>query len=163
MTNAPGLVNGVLGGWQLYWIGYMETGHFFSPSYSGNDRSNTNTVGGLPNRTCNGNLSSDQRSVGHWFDPSCFALPPLGSLGNSGAFVLEGPGYNNQNISIAKTFLITERFRFTFTAAASDAFNHPNFLNPASNISVPGTVGVVSSLVAGAASRQVELRGRIDF
>jgi hypothetical protein len=163
MSNAPGLVNGVLGGWQLYWIGYMETGHFFSPSYSGSDRSNTNTVGGLPNRTCNGNLSSDQRNVSHWFDPGCFAPPPLGSLGNSGAFVLEGPGYNNQNISIAKTFLITERIRFTLTGSASDAFNHPNFQKPASNISVPGTVGVVSGLIDGAGSRQVELRGRIDF
>ena len=163
LSNAPGLVNAALGGWQLYWIGYMETGHFFSPSYSGSDRSNTNTVGGLPDRVCNGNFSSDQRSIGRWFDPGCFAAPALGSLGNSGAFVLEGPGYNNQNISIAKTFLITERFRFTFTASASDALNHPNFKNPASNISVPGTVGVVSGLVDGAGSRQVELRGRIDF
>jgi hypothetical protein len=163
LSSAPALVNGVLGGWQLYWIGYMETGHFFSPSYSGSDRSNTNTVGGLPNRGCNGNLSSDQRSVSHWFDPGCFAAPVLGSLGNSGAFVLEGPGYNNQNISIAKTFAITERFRFTLTGSASDAFNHPNFKNPVANISVPGTVGVVSGLVDGAGSRQVELRGRIDF
>ncbi|HZT30224.1 MAG TPA: TonB-dependent receptor [Bryobacteraceae bacterium] len=163
MGHAPAVVNGALGGWQLYWIGYMETGHFFSPSYSGADRSNTNTVGGLPDRVCNGNLPSSQRSVNHWFDPSCFKVPALGSLGNSGAFVLEGPGYNNQNISIAKTFAITERFHFTFTASASDAFNHPNFYLPAANISVPGSVGVVSSMVDGAASRQVELRGRLQF
>jgi len=77
--------------------------------------------------------------------------------------VLEGPGYNNQNISIAKTFAITERFHFTFTASASDAFNHPNFYLPAANISVPGSVGRISSMVDGAASRQVELRGRLQF
>jgi hypothetical protein len=163
MSSAPAVVNGLLGGWQLYWVGYLETGHFFSPSYSGADRSNTNTVGGLPNRVCNGNLPSSQRSINHWFDPSCFTVPAPGTLGNSGAFALEGPGYNNQNISIAKTFPITERFRFTFTAAASDAFNHPNFGLPAANISVPGSVGVISSLVDGAGSRQIELRGRIDF
>jgi hypothetical protein len=163
LNHAHPVVNGVLGGWQLYWIGYMETGHFFSPSYSGSDPSNTNTVGGLPNRLCNGNLPSSQRSVTHWFDASCFAPPLPGTLGNSGAFVLEGPGYNNQNISIAKTFSLTERFRFTFTASASDAFNHPNFYLPAANISVPGSVGRISSMVDGASSRQVELRGRLNF
>ena len=163
MSNANPVVNGVLGGWQLYWLGYLETGHFFSPSYSGRDASNTNTTGGLPDRTCNGNLPSSQRSINHWFDASCFAVPAAGTLGNSGAFVLEGPGYNMQHVSLAKTFPITERFRFTFTAAASNARNHPNFLLPAANISVPGSVGVISGLVDGAPSRQIELRGRIDF
>src|SRR5581483_7026822 len=161
MSNAPKVVDAVLGGWQLYWIGYLETGHFFSPMFTGSDPSNTNTVGGLPNRVCNGNLPSGQRSIDRWFDPGCFTVPSPGTFGNSGAHILEGPGYNNQNISIAKTFAISERFRFTFTASASDAFNHPNFDLPAANISAPGSVGVVSSLVEGAASRQVELRGRI--
>ena len=101
--------------------------------------------------------------MNHWFDASCFAPPAPGTLGNSGPFVLEGPGYNNQNVSIAKTFAITERFRFTFTASASDAFNHPNFYLPAANISVPGSVGIISSMVDGAASRQIELRGRLQF
>jgi hypothetical protein len=163
LSNSHPVVNGVLGGWQLYWIGYMETGHFFSPSYSGSDRSNTNTVGGLPDRLCNGNLPPDQRSIDRWFDNSCFAPPSPGHLGNSGPFVLEGPGYNNQNVSIAKTFSLAERLHFTFTASASDAFNHPNFYLPASNISVPGSVGRISSMVDGAASRQIELRGRLQF
>jgi hypothetical protein len=47
LGSAPGVVNQVLGGWQLYWIGYYETGQFFSPSFSGSDPSNTNTSGGL--------------------------------------------------------------------------------------------------------------------
>ena len=61
------------------------------------------------------------------------SVPQAGRLGNSGANVLEGPGFNNQNISLAKTFRITERFRFTLTAAASAAFNHPNFTAPATD------------------------------
>jgi hypothetical protein len=163
LSNANRVVDGVLGGWQLYWIGYLQTGMFFSPSYSGVDASNTNTVGGLPNRMCNGNLSSDQRSVTHWFNPSCFAVPTAGTLGNSGAFVLEGPGYNMQHLSIAKTFHMTERARFTLTAAAANVLNHPNFGLPAANISSPGTVGVISTLAPGGESRQIELRGRFDF
>ncbi|MCZ2080404.1 MAG: TonB-dependent receptor [Bryobacterales bacterium] len=163
LSNANPVVDGVLGGWQLYWIGYFESGHYFSPAFSGSDPSNTNTFGGLPDRSCNGNLPASQRGIGKWFDTSCFATPRAGTLGNSGAFVLEGPGYNMQHISVAKTFRLTERVKFTFTAAASNVLNHPNFGLPASNISVPASAGVVSSLVAGSASRLIDLRGRIDF
>ncbi|MCC6391303.1 MAG: TonB-dependent receptor [Bryobacterales bacterium] len=163
LSNANPAVNGVLGGWQVYWVGYFESGHYFSPSFSGLDPSNTNTFGGLPDRLCNGNLAASQRSIGHWFDTSCFAPPPEGRFGNSGAFVLEGPGYNMQHVSVAKTFNLTERVKFTFTAAASNVLNHPNFKVPAANISIPASAGVVSSLVDGSASRLIDLRGRIDF
>ncbi len=44
-----------------------------------------------------------------------------------------------------------------------NVFNHPNFNNPAANISVPGSVGVVSSIEGFAPSRQIMLRGRLDF
>ena len=44
MANAPGIVNTVLGGWQLYWIGYLETGHYFSPTFSGADPSGTQHI-----------------------------------------------------------------------------------------------------------------------
>jgi hypothetical protein len=67
-----------------------------------------------------------------------------------------------QNLSIAKTFSISERFKFTFTSAISNALNHPNFANPASNISATN-VGVVGGLVEGSKGRHIEIRGRIDF
>ncbi len=163
LDNSNRFVNGVIGGWQLYWVGYLESGHYFSPAFSGSDPSNTNTSGGLPNRVCNGNLPAGQRTVAHWFDPSCFTVPAPGTLGNSGAFVLEGPGYNRQDVSLAKSFQVTERFKFTLTGAASNSFNHPNFATPASNVAVPASAGKINSLVSGNGGRVIELRGRVDF
>ncbi len=163
LAGAPAVADHILGGWQLYWIAYFETGQFFSPSFSGRDPSNTNTVGGLPDRICDGNLPAGERSIDRWFDASCFAVPPTGRFGNSGAYVLEGPGLHMHNISLAKTFDLTERFKFTLTGAASNAFNHANFAVPASNISAPGSVGVISDVRDGGRSRRIELRGRIDF
>lgn len=162
LSDAPGVVNGVFGGWQLYWIGYLETGKYFSPSFAGSDPSNTNSFGGRPDRLCNGNLPPGQRSITHWFDASCFAVPKPGNFGNSGNNILEGPGYNMQHISIAKTFDITERLKFTFTSAFSNVLNHPNFGNPSGNISSTD-VGVVGGLVEGSKGRHIEIRGRIDF
>ncbi len=165
LSDAPAVVNHALGGWQLYWIAYFESGWFFTPSFSGSDPSNTNSFGGRPDRVCNGNLAAGERSLRHWFDASCFVAPPAGSgrYGNAGTNFLEGPGYHMHHISLAKTFDITERWKFTFTAAGANAFNHPNFSRPSSNISSPGSVGVVSGLRAGAPSRRIELRGRVDF
>jgi hypothetical protein len=163
MSDAPAVANQFLGGWQLYWIVYLESGWYFSPTFSGSDPSNTNTSGGRPDRVCNANLPSGDRSISRWFDPSCFAVPPSGRFGNSGSDVLEGPGYHMHHISFAKNFDLTERLKFTFTMSAANAFNHPNFARPSANISTQGSVGVVSALRAGATARRIEFRGRFDF
>jgi hypothetical protein len=163
LSGAPAAVDHVLGGWQLYWIAYFESGWFFSPSFSGSDPSNTNSFGGTPDRVCNGNLPPGERSINRWFDASCFVAPPPGHYGNAGTNILEGPGYHMHHISFAKTINLSERFKFTVTTAAANAFNHPNFARPSANISTPGSVGVVSGLRAGGTARRIEIRGRLDF
>jgi hypothetical protein len=47
--------------------------------------------------------------------------------------------------------------------AITNLFNRPNFNNPASNVSVPGSVGVISSTKAYAPNRQMMMRLRLDF
>lgn len=163
LPHAPAALSYILGGWNLYWISTEESGHFFSPSYSGSDASHTNTSGGLPNRICDGNLPSSQRSITHWFNAACFTTPTPETFGNSGVDILVRPGNMVQDVSLSKSVKLTERFRFTFTAAYSNLFNHPNFPTPASNISSSGSVGVISSEFGTAYSRIGELRGRIDF
>jgi hypothetical protein len=163
LSSAPGIVNQVIGGWQLYWIAYFETGQFFSPSFSGSDPSNTNTSGGLPDRIGNGNLPAGERDLRRWFDASAFAVPPAGRFGNSGMNILEGPGLHVHNLTLGKTFPITERFRFTFLAAVQNLANHANFENPGANISAPSALGVIGTTRAFAPARQIQLRGRIEF
>jgi hypothetical protein len=163
LANAPPVVQHVAGGWQLYWIAYMETGQFFSPSFSGADPSNTNTNGGLPDRIRNGNLPVGERQISRWFDTTAFAVPPAGRFGNSGNNVLEGPGRHTHDVTLGKRFTIKENVRFTFMAAAMNLMNRANFNNPSANISAPGSLGVISSTKAYAAARQIMLRGRLDF
>jgi hypothetical protein len=162
MSNPHPIVNQLLGGWQLYWIAFMETGQFFGPTFSGVDPSNTNTTSGRPDRLANGNLPSDQRSIARWFDPTAFARPPAGRFGNSGTNILEGPGLHKHDVTLSKNFPITERLLFSFMVVAQNIANHPNFSNPASNINATN-VGVVSSTKGYAPARQIMLRGRISF
>ena len=167
LTSAPAAVDRLLGGWTLQTISYFATGTYFSPGFSGSDPSNTNTVGGLPDRVADGNLPGDKRTKDLWFDPAAFRTPAPGRFGNSGANVLTAQGLNVHHLSIAKKFPITERFSATYTGAISNLFNHPHFNNPLSNISTPGT-GRFTSVVADfnpekQTSRHIMMKLRIEW
>jgi len=91
MTNPGTLAEDVAGGWQLTSIITAQSGPPFSVFLSG-----LGPTGGFftrPNRICNGNLSSDRRSINEWFDrdPACFVAPPSGTFGNAGRNILTGP------------------------------------------------------------------------
>jgi hypothetical protein len=167
MGNANRALDLVAGGWLVSFQSLFQTGLFFSPSYSGSDPSNTNTVGGMPDRVSNGNFPADRRTINRWFDTAAFTTPAAGRFGNSGVNVLEGPGRNVHHLSLSKTFKITERFNFNLMGAATNLFNHPHFLFPNSNVTVPSG-GVVTSSYSyfgadKAAARRWEIRGRINW
>jgi len=148
LNSAPDIVDRVLGGWTTSTISYLTTGFFFAPSFSGSDPSNTNTVGGLPDRIGNGNLPGGERSYTRWFDPATFRVPAPGQFGNSGTNVLVGQGINVHHFGLAKRFRITERISTTFTSQISDIFNTPHFTEPSANISAPATVGRFTAVVS---------------
>jgi hypothetical protein len=171
LNKIPGALDQVIGNWKVYWVAFLQTGQFFSPSFSGSDPSNTNTYGGLPDRLSNGNLASGSRTLDRWFDTSAFVEPPQGRFGNCGVNVLEGPGMQNHNLSIAKVFRITERVSFNFTTMISNLFNHPNFYDPGNDISVPGVAGVIGAgwgqhsfySAEKSGARMVEFRVRLEY
>ena len=168
LVGAPRPVDVVLGGWKIAWTSILQTGQFFSPSFSGSDPSNTNTSGGRPDRVCNGNLASDQRALNRWFDTSCFVAPPAGRFGNAGVNILESPGLQTHNASFTKRFRLTERIALDYMATVSNIFNHPNFLAPASNVSRARTGGVITSQhgrfgADRSGARFIDMRLRVEF
>ena len=144
-SSSSPVIKHIIGGWTIYYVSFLQSGQFFTPSFSGSDPSNTQSFGGLPDRIGNGNLPSGERTLQQWFDASAFAVPPDGRFGNSGVNILEGPGYNAHHMSFNKRWKMTERFRLEFSWHISNIFNHPNFLNPINDISQPGSVGQIYS------------------
>lgn len=168
LANAPRSVDAILGGWKLAWVSILQTGQYFSPSFSGSDPSGTNTSGGLPDRIANGKLPGSQRTLGRWFDVTAFTRPPAGRFGNSGVNVLQGPGEMTQNVSLSKRFMLTERLHLDFMTMVSNLFNHPNFNFPGANISAPGQAGVITGQHGffsddKSGARLVEVRARLEF
>ncbi|RPJ59001.1 MAG: hypothetical protein EHM23_15605 [Acidobacteria bacterium] len=167
LTNAPGVVDHILGGWGIQGVSTFATGAYFSPSFSGSDPSNTGTSGGLPDRVADGNLSKDDRTRWTHFDPTAFAIPPKGRFGNSGTNILLGDGVNVHHLSLAKTFSVTERLKVTMTGAFSNLFNHPHFNNPRNGINSPDPgkfTGTVANYNPEKQSyRQVDLKLRVAW
>jgi hypothetical protein len=54
-----------------------------------------------------------------------FARPAAGTLGNIGMDSFRGPHLFTSNLSLAKNFRITERYKAEFRMDANNIFNHP--------------------------------------
>ena len=99
-----------------------------------------------PDHLSNANLPADQRSVNGWFDPSAFGAPAPGRFGTSAKGVIKGPGVNVWHVGFFKNFSFTERTRLRWELTGTNFFNHPNWSNPATNISQVANVGVISGV-----------------
>jgi len=168
LSDAPALVERAAGGWSLTSITYLGSGYYFSPSYSGADPSNTGTFGGLPDKVGDPNAVPGGKTVQESFNTAAFAVPQPGHFGNALPNSLENQDLYTTHLGILKVIPIKERVTFHFTAQVSNLLNHPEFLPPSGNISVPGgaeytsQTGVFSSLER-ATPRQVTFQGAFRF
>jgi hypothetical protein len=111
------------------------------------DRVNRTQTGGgtaRPDRICDGNLPTDQRTPNRWFDLSCFAAPRPGTIGTSGRRIIDGPGINNFDFSVFKRFTLTESMRLEFRGEFYNIFNHAQFEAPGMTYDTPA-FGVITS------------------
>ncbi|MEO8663311.1 MAG: hypothetical protein ABI693_32945, partial [Bryobacteraceae bacterium] len=69
--------------------------------------------------------------VDTWFDKSAFSLPALGQWGTLGHGVIRGPGRQNWNISLFKSFVFSEArgSKLEFRAESFNTWNHTQFRN----------------------------------
>jgi len=72
----------------------------------------------------NPNIGHGKRTIYQQFNTSKFSLPAMNVRGDSGLGTVRGPGQNNVDLSIAKTFPLFESLHLEFRADAFNAFNH---------------------------------------
>jgi hypothetical protein len=91
---------------------------------------------------------------------SNFTAPPAGTFnlqqGVRNAYY--GPGFQDWNLSMFKTFVVNDRANFQFRAEAYDFINHPNFSAPSSFNPTSGTFGVITSKSGLQRTLQLSLR-----
>jgi hypothetical protein len=89
-------------------------------------------------------LPKDRQSIDRWFDLAAFTTQAQFTYGNSGRNILDGPGNRNVDLSLAKSFAVTEKVRVQFRAESFNATNTANFGFPSANINAAG-VGTITS------------------
>jgi len=84
------------------------------------------------------------KTVNAWFSGSSFAAPAAGTWGNLGFNALRGPGRQNWNLSLFKSFTFGEERRLELRAESFNVWNHTEF-NQVSNGLGSSNFGQVTS------------------
>jgi hypothetical protein len=111
-----------------------------------------------PNRLANPNDFSG-RSASQWFDKSAFAAAGTFQIGNSSRNPVRGPGLQDADLMIAKTFRLTERMNFEFRAEVFNVSNTPPLNDPNGSF---GSAAFATITSAGN-PRDFEFAGKFRF
>lgn len=141
-SDANGITNAVLGGWQLNGVFQMQSG-FPVPFGSFNITSGA-TSGDLFYLGGNISLPSDQRNTDHWFNTAAFAsvLSTTSTLASPVSHLRTLPYrfsnvrrdyIKNVDLSILKDILIREGMKVQIRFELINAFNEPYFPQPVVN------------------------------
>jgi hypothetical protein len=142
-SNWPGWAKVAFTGWRISGIGTMESGDALTVENGGPNTpcpvadagtsrcptgygSSAQDGAGFDelNVSGNPNIGHFQKTLFRQFDTSKFSVPAMNVRGNSGLGTVRGPGQNNLDLSLAKTFNIYRTFHLEFRADAFNALNH---------------------------------------
>ncbi len=136
----------LLNGWQLNLIANLSTGTPFTVydsanvSLQGSAPEITGFYSSRPDLISNPN-SNQPHSPNQWVTRSPFLqLNPVtqaGQFGNEGRNAVRGPGIEDVDFSLFKTFPLGESARLQFRAECFNIFNHPNFGLPENDLQSP--------------------------
>ena len=103
---------------------------------------------------------------GRFVTPLPAANTPLASTspkgGNLGRNTFRGPGLTQWNVSVAKSFSLTELFKLQVRSDFVNLFNHRNFGNPENRMAAP-TFGQNTRDQVATFGRQMLLSAHITF
>jgi len=125
-------VKSALGGWEVSGIVTMESGLPINIGLTNNQGGNF--VGGNNRPNLTGTISYNRQVLAgqqkiQYFDPTAFSLPTLGAWGTLGRNALRGPGMDNWNLSLFKSFTLSESrgSRLELRLETFNTWNHTEF------------------------------------
>ncbi|MBZ5526883.1 MAG: carboxypeptidase regulatory-like domain-containing protein [Acidobacteriia bacterium] len=136
MSNAAGIQQAILGGWQITSMGTFQSGTPFSV-LAGVGITGVGDTIDYPDRP---NLVSSSTTTGNingWLNERAYALQDAGNLGSAPRNSARGPNFKQMDFGIGKDFTLTERVGMRFRLDMFNILNHPNFGLPFNQIYVP--------------------------
>jgi len=171
---SDGVASKIVGGWGLSGIYSAVAGRPLTVTAAGGS---LNAPGNTQTPDLIGDISYPKNTGPgvQWFNPGAFRLveqspewlasvanntPRPFRFGTSGRSVLRGPGFSNLDVSLIRSFRVTESVKVDFRVDAFNFTNTPLFNNPGTNISGGGFGQVLS---AAQTQRQFRFGLRLEF
>ena len=138
----PAAVRHVFGGWQLNAIATLNSGTPFTVSDTANVslQANSPPISGFAASRPNlvGDPNAGPHTVDAWISRSAFerlnVQTQAGQFGNAGRNIARGPGYANLDVSLVRTFAITQGTRLEARIESFNVTNHVNFGLPVADL-----------------------------
>ncbi len=118
-----------ISGWQIAGLVRVQSGDTVAVSQATNNNSSLGFGTQRPNRVSDPNTLAN-RSASQWFNTAAFTAVPQFAIGNSSRNPVRGPGLQNADLMIGKTFRVTERLNVEFRAEAFNVTNTPPLNDP---------------------------------
>lgn len=156
--NHQGILNSVLGGWQLSGILVKQSGMPYTVTVGSANETGAQGGSWYPNVVGSPHVSHP--TIHEWFNPAAFAIPAPYTFGNSRRNSMRGPGLTGVDMTAGKNFPFTgfgDPMNLMLRVDALNVFNHTVFGNPDASIGTPG-VGQISGTQIGPRTMQVGAR-----
>jgi hypothetical protein len=169
LATSNGLVNGLVGGWEVSGVFLFQSGPFLTITVPGSDPSGTgfdNLNPVRPDRVPGVPLILPNKGLAQWINPAAFVQPPdnIGRFGNSSVGNVPGIGTETISLSLIKSVNIKEGIRAQGGIQAANLFNHTNYEQPNTTFNVGGFGQVYNVQGAeGAGPRAVQVTARVTF
>jgi hypothetical protein len=155
------LLKSTVGGWSVSGIAQFQSGEPINVLLGGANGNICNTLPNCTNRPDRVGGVSYPHTVDSWFTTSGFAIPAAGAFGNTPFNYLRGPGRQNWNLALFKSFLFSETrgSRLEFRAEFFNAFNHTEW----NNISNTFTASNFGAITTAHDPREIQLGLKLYF
>jgi hypothetical protein len=147
-----------ISGWQIAGLVRVQAGDMIAVSQATNFNSNLGYGTQRSNRIADPN-SFAARSASEWFNIAAFTQTPQFKIGSSSRNPVRGPGLQNADLMLGKTFRITERFSFEFRAEVFNLSNTPPLNDPNGSFGSPA----FGTIISAGNPRDFEFVGKIHF
>ena len=147
-----------ISGLQLAGLVRVQTGDAVAVTQATNNNSSLGYAVQRPNRVSNPNDYSD-RTVAKYFNTAAFAAVPQFVIGNSSRNPVRGPGLQNADLMLGKTFRLKERMKLEVRAEVFNVSNTPPLNDP------NGSFGnaAFGSITSAGNPRVFEFVGKLHF
>jgi hypothetical protein len=162
VRDGSALKKGLLNGWTLSGIASVTSGQPLTIG-AGQDRNLDGLTTDRADLVGDPELDSgrpQEELIAQWFNTAAFAQPAIGTDGNAGRNIVEGPGFRRVDLGLFKDIGLGSRMMLQLRFEATNVFNIVNLSNPGTSLNAPSTFGQIRT--AGA-MREIQLGARLTF